>query len=622
MGKQVSGLLRRLNRYYHEMRQATWKLKTLFRLGLCNVLAVVLYRVAKRCGYYRFRLPVVSSLEGPFFSDTVAETDNKAQLIYFSHHEIEVSSPPDWFINPWNGTRHEAVDCHWSEIPDFMNDLGDIKTVWEASRFDWLPRLAWRFRFGDGKALGRLELWLRDWAVCNPVNGGINWKCGQEVAFRCLNLLLTALILDNEFEKPRNGVLAFFEAHLRRIIPTAYYAKAQRNNHGVSEAAALFAAGCYLAAFGNNRQKRLALRCIYKGRKGLESLTADLILSDGSFSQHSAVYHRLVVDLLSFVELFRRRLKIERFSSHFYKKARLAVNWLQVMVDDYSGEAPNLGANDGTYLFNLMEMDYRDFRPSLQLGTAVFFQQSCCDDVVRHPLLKVFSVDITSLPVRSPAQSSIMKDGGYACMKSEDGFAMLRLPMYRFRPSHSDALHLDVWDKGTNWIRDGGTYSYNAGTESLDYYPGTKSHSTVCFDDRDQMPRIGRFLFSAWLKPGTIIWFPDKGLMSGSYSDYMGAWHSREVHRSQSRWIVVDKFSGFKENAVIRWHLAPAAWEMKGKEIFCDRMRIAVQSDVLCSLSIIGLPESRYYLEQVVMPTLEIRCNKPGTVTTTLMFEN
>lgn len=33
-------------------------------------------------------------------------------------------------------------DRNWWEIPDFDLAVGDIKAVWEASRFDWVPALA------------------------------------------------------------------------------------------------------------------------------------------------------------------------------------------------------------------------------------------------------------------------------------------------------------------------------------------------------------------------------------------------------------------------------------------------------------------------------------------------
>lgn len=112
------------------------KINTWLQLGLGNIIIVAVYRTTKRFGYYRYRLPVGTSLNGPFLSDEVAETGGCSGLNYFSHHNIEVSSPPDWFVNPWNGVRCADVGQHWSDISDFMPDLGVCRTK---THYDCLP---------------------------------------------------------------------------------------------------------------------------------------------------------------------------------------------------------------------------------------------------------------------------------------------------------------------------------------------------------------------------------------------------------------------------------------------------------------------------------------------------
>jgi hypothetical protein len=136
------------------MRIFRYKLKTWRRLGLGNIATVAAYRFNKHIGYYRYRLPIGIPLYGPFLSDRAADSGDCVPLSYFSYHNQQVSSPPDWFVNPWNKTRYDIPDRHWTEIPDFIPELGDIKTVWEASRFDWLPRMAWEYRCGNNAAHG------------------------------------------------------------------------------------------------------------------------------------------------------------------------------------------------------------------------------------------------------------------------------------------------------------------------------------------------------------------------------------------------------------------------------------------------------------------------------------
>ncbi|MCI5221760.1 MAG: hypothetical protein D3924_03560 [Candidatus Electrothrix sp. AR4] len=343
-------------------------------------------------------------------------------------------------------------------------------------------------------------------------------------------------------------------------------------------------------------------------------------MTDGSFSQHSVTYHRLMLDVLSFVELLRRRLDARKFVDIFYERLRRAVTWLHKMTDSRTGDAPNLGANDGAYVLNFAACAYRDFRPSVQLGAAVFFQKSAWPDDVSHPLLEIFNCEIGEFSSFSEEGSFILPQGGYACLRDGNGFALLRLPVYRFRPGHADALHLDLWHNGVNWVRDGGSYSYNADSESLKYFPGTASHSTVCFDKRDQMPRLGRFLFGAWLKADEISWDREAGVVRSSYTDYLGGHHVREVRFGRDKCCVIDRISGFEIEAMIRWHLAPVDWKLCDNGVSCDQMKLIVEAENNVTLSLGDQSESLYYLEQHATPVLEIKNATAGKIKTTFIF--
>ncbi len=596
------------------------RLKTFIKLGVLNIANVAHYRLCKKIRYYQYRFPVGQSIRGPIFCKVPASKDDRLYIDFFSYHKIAVSSPPDWFFNPWTGTHYKTSNLHWSTIPDFIPELGDIKAVWELSRFDWLPKMAWQYKNGDKEALDIIECWLRDWCKSNPPNAGINWKCGQEAALRCLNLLTASLCIKESFFKPLPGFLKLLEIHLKRIIPTIRYAISQDNNHGISEAAALYTAGAYLAKFHTDKQRKAeANRWALIGKSWLEDRLKKLIMSDGSFSQHSVTYHRMVLDELSFVELFRQKMQLQRFSSCFYKKAAKATIWFHCMIDTSSGDTPNLGANDGAFLFNLSQTSYRDFFPSLQLAAMIFLQKKCDYSNSIHPLIELFHFNnFDSLSPLEQPSSVLMSHGGYACIRHQNGFAMLRLPIYKFRPSHADALHLDIWHNGTNWTRDSGTYSYNCKEKLLDYFPSTSAHSTVEFDGRDQMPRLGRFLYGSWLKPEYIEW--KNNFVSSSYTDYLGAWHKRSVLWNSGRWIINDEISGFKHNAVLRWHLPARKWRLSKNFLKCQEATLKIESSSDMEIRLIKMPESQYYMQKQYRPVLEVHCSKPCKLTSIITF--
>ncbi|HIQ14286.1 MAG TPA: alginate lyase family protein [Leucothrix sp.] len=605
------------------------KLVTWYRLGLKNIAMVAFYRVLKKGGYYRYILPISKLPEVSIFSNNVADSTKKHNVDYFSFHSIDVSSPPNWFLNPWNNKEAPSYksdknregglsDNHWSTIPDFMPELGDIKLVWELSRFDWLPKMAWAYKQGDQSALPLLELWLRDWVIQNPVNNGINWKCGQEASLRCLNLIASSLMIDSAFEKPSSGFLSLLEVHLGRITPTLRYAMAQDNNHGTSEAAALFVVGEYLAQYGTDKQKKKANKWSRQGRHWLENRILQLVMNDGSFSQHSVTYHRLFLDTLSFVELIRVRLNANDFSLAFYQRMKKAVEWLYFMTDEISGDAPNLGANDGAFLFNFNNTQYRDFRPSVQLGAITFLRESFFGyEKIQHPLLKLFNIENNSFSLKPKKQSGfLLEDGAYGFINKDEGFAMMRLPVFKFRPSHADAHHIDIWHKGINLIRDGGTYSYNTGIELMEYFSGTKSHSTIQFDNKDQMPKLGRFLFGNWLRPDELgVSKLDKKITS-AYTDFQNRFHKRSITSTPLGWKIIDKFKGFNSKATLRWRLAPADWEIENNKVTGKYFDLEIKSNLNVSLKLSEADESHYYMHKHKIPVLEVCTKESGMIET------
>ena len=129
--------------------------------------------------------------------------------------------------------------------------LVDIKRCWELSRWGWAPLLAraWRLS-GESRYLDGLNAWVRSWCCFNPVNGGTNWLCGQEVSMRLLHALQSWQLIDGPDQFPCHTPdrASFVFAHLQRIAATEHYAQAQDNNHWISEAAAMFIGGGWLIA--------------------------------------------------------------------------------------------------------------------------------------------------------------------------------------------------------------------------------------------------------------------------------------------------------------------------------------------------------------------------------------
>lgn len=593
--------------------------RTALAIGVPNLIRLCSYRVGVKIGLNPVRWLQASSPSGPFFHNTVLPPTNfplpkgwEHEALYFGCHKVPLGAgPPDWFMNPLANERVVAPEREWWQIPDFDPSIGDIKTVWEASRFDWVLAFAQRARAGEAESLRRLNDWLSDWGVKNKPYCGPNWKCGQEASIRVMHLAMGAVIL-GQTHTPTRGLMALIRLHLQRIAPTIDYAVAQDNNHGTSEAAALFIGGSWLAAQGLDEGKNWQKI----GQKWLENRAMRLIEADGSFSQYSLNYHRVMLDTLCMAEIWRRRLKLDRFSTDFESRCRAAANWLYNMISPVNGDGPNLGANDGARLLPLTDSDYRDYRPSVQLAMALFSgQRAYSEDSVLDSPLKWLGIDIPDHVVSLP-ESRIFDDGGYAVLRRGRQMALMRYPRFRFRPSQADALHVDLWKDGVNLLRDAGTYSYNCSQDWLRYFPGTVSHNTIQFDDRDQMPRLGRFLFGNWLKTEKTEPLASKNgeiFFAASYQDDAGAHHFRRLCLNDKKLCVEDHVRGFKHKAVLRWRLAPGDWVVDDNQITNGADVLSIRSSVpIARLELVQGWESRYYLQKVSVPVLEIEVNQSG----------
>ena len=228
-----------------------------------------------------------------------------------------------------------------------------------------------------------------------------------------------------------------------------------------------------------------------------------------------------------------------------------------------------------------------------------------------------------------PLQSITFDDGGYHVLRKANAVAYLRYPRFRFRPSQADILHCDLFLNGENLLRDAGTYSYNSSHEDLVYFNGTKAHNTIEFDGKDQMPRLGRFLFGNWVKTKSInkINENENRVTAGaSYQGPSGENHSRVLQLEHDKLVCIDEISGFKDKAVLRWRLAPGAWKLDGDTLSDGVRSIIIRSTVaIKNIEILEGRESLYYMQQSILPVLTVTLTNNeksslAQITTTVRF--
>lgn len=481
-----------------------------------------------------------------------------------------------------------------ADAPALALDLfrpGDVRPVWEANRLACLPLLVQAARLWPEEGhRARLESRLADWAAANPPFRGPNWACGQEAALRVLHMAL-ALMLAGQ-RRPGPAARGLLLLHARRIQATRAYARAQDNNHSISEPAGLLACGWLLE---DGAMARRAARA-------LAAATARLVAPDGGFAQLSTGYHRLLLDVLSVVEALRLYLGAPPLPAPFAGRAAAAARWLARLVSA-RGALPALGHQDGSVFADLAAGGADDARGSVERAMRLFAGGSA--GFAGEPGCRWLGLP-EGMPVAArPAAWEAAGSRGWAVAGAR---GLLRAGPLRFRPGQADLLHFELWDGDRPLLTDAGTGAYNPppGHEWwLDYFPSAAAHNTITFDEREPMPRLSRFLLARWPRMHAL---PD----GAALRDGWGNAHQRRVRAEGRAWTVLDTVGGPFHGLTLRWRLGPGKWRLRPGGVD-GPVRLRVTADAPLRITLEKGWESPAYGVVRSCPVLTVRALAPAT---------
>ena len=495
---------------------------------------------------------------------------------YFGHTTAPVGCPPDWHRNPFTGITAPR-DVHWSGIDE--GALGDIKVIWEPSRFAWVYPLVRHYgRTGDEDAAELFWQLLEDWNRANPPGVGVNWRCSQEIGIR---VMACAFAL-HAFRDARAttterillaGRLMWTFGH--RIALDLEDALSQQNNHGITAAAGLLTIGVLFPEFPESAG------WADEGGRTLERLGRDLIYDDGSFVQHSLNYQRLMLHDYVWAMALAQRAGVP-LSDLLRDRVRRSAELLWRLQDGPTGAVPQYGHCDGALILPLDNCDPLDFRPVTQAAGVLFdghrwWPEGPWDEDLLW-LFGLEALEATPRPARAPGRGDVSaRDGGYYALRGDDTLAMTRCGAFRHRPGQPDMLHVDVWWRGHNVAIDAGTFSYSEGGEPAQALALTAAHNTLTVDGADQMDRYGRFLWFPWIT-GRVLQAREAAgqteYWEGEHDGYRrrGVRHRRGIVRiAPSAWLIIDRLDAAQRHRYrLHWLLpdGPHAW---------DEARLAVE---------------------------------------------
>lgn len=533
------------------------------------------YRAYRRASATRFFFPPGQAprADAGWRSGAVREAQAlcAGRFRYFSALEATLGYPqPDWFGNPFTGQRANP-QRHWCEQQDFDPQRGDIKFIWEPARFGWAYALA-RAYAADPQDEYADTFWrlLEHWRAANPPQLGPHWMCGQEIAIRLLACVFALHAFWDSAATTDERVVLLVEllaAWAERIAGNIDAARNQMGNHAPSEAAGLLTVGLLFPELHGAASWREL------GRHVLEDEVRQYNFPDGSYVQHSTNYQRLMLQIYLWC-LRLAELNGVAFSALARERLARSCAFLYQLQDPDTGRLPNYGPNDGALPLPLSDCDCLDYRPLLSaLHYLLHRERLYPDGPWNEDLLWLCGPESLAAPVQPPPRTSRdFANGGYYTVREGAAWGLVRCHTYRNRPNQADMLHLDLWWRGVNVLRDSGTFSYyDPDGQWSHYFASTAAHNTLTVGERDQMLKGPRFQWFSLVRSRFLGRRAADGiqLWAGEHYGYQRL-ACRATHRRSivcldgTCWLVVDDVLGSGADVVrLYWHLPDLAYQMQ-----------------------------------------------------------
>lgn len=459
-----------------------------------------------------------------------------------------------------------ASQKHWTEL-EKKSYQTDIKDIWEPARFGWVCTLARAYCLTQAERYPQ-AFWEQFEAFqgAHPANLGPHWMSAQEVALRLLGLVLAAQVFAGapcSTAQRMNALGTAVALHAARIPATISYARAQNNNHLLSEAVGLFTAGLALPSH------RFSQHWKAFGWSWLQRGLLSQISSHGEYIQHSSNYHRLMLQLALWVNALIRNLPEGKNPGCAWPEAtrqRLAAStkWLAALLDRPSGQVPNLGPNDGAYILPLVSSDSSDYRPVLQAASLAFCDQRLLPQGAWDEMSCWFGLENKKNTYHETASPILSRHPSTIHHPSQPSWGYLRIAKFTSRPGHADQLHCDLWWQGLNIAPDPGTYRYTAAPPWDNALTHTAVHNTITVNGLEQMQRAGRFLYLDWAQ-AELLSSSDFGptpTITARHNGYrhLGILHERSLQATQQGWKITDQLLPMRSSLHSSRHTGRLHW--------------------------------------------------------------
>ena len=378
--------------------------------------------------------------------------------------------------------------------------VGDIKYVWEPSRFQHLSALAYAANAEENASY--IKASVDSWLQANPYLTGVHWTSSLELAERVISWSLlypriaSEVAADVEF---RERWLISIYLHLARIdVRLSLYSSA--NNHLIGELVGLYVAASCFDFWPDCKAWRA------RARQLLEREIRVQVGEDGVNREQAMSYHLFTLELFLLAYCIGRKTG-DAFSEEYAQRLRKMTAFVDALATP-GGDLPWYGDLDDARGFLFSESESA-LEVTLQLA-GLLFGESAWLRFTKTPTTaaKALVPDLIEPSSMSKGRSEpsttpgLFPDAGLACVRTHDGNIRLLMDFgplgFTSTAAHGHADALSVWLAigDEYFLVDAGTYAYHSQPDWRTFFRGTAAHNTARVDGLDQSVIAGRFLWS------------------------------------------------------------------------------------------------------------------------------
>jgi hypothetical protein len=470
------------------------------------------------------------------------------------NHVVRFTNDIDWHIEPitgWQWPLWHRNRLVYRYIPTSTRPA-DLILTWELNRHQHFGTLGIAYWLtSDERYVEAFISQIQSWINTNPLQHGVNWCYGMEVAIRLIAWILafqffrgSALFrrqIGNSFIKSIFHHADFIINHLQTTWDTA------PNNHLIAESVGLVVVGAVFPEFN------AATTWLETGLRILKEQASIQTHQDGVNKEQSTGYHRFITELFLVVVGLSHH-GVLAHESIFEDTLKRMLDYIFFTLTPI-GTVPMWGDSDYGRALGLGQgKDIWDFRPLLSTGAALFdraewkFVSRQFDEEAFWLLGSEGLVAWERIKPLLPARVShsfphagiyIIRD----TWEEDSDVAIFRCGSFGLggeghcAHSHCDLLSLVLWIGGKPVLVDSGTYIYYG--QWRDYFRLTSAHNTLMVDGYEQAQPLFRFGWKDVPQAELLAW--DGRHVVGAMHLPHGVWHKREInHPKAGIWEITD----------------------------------------------------------------------------------